>query len=662
MDPDVPPAVGQVMFQLFHFKNTLIVCNNGTQRLQWKELFKQTRKGIPTHLPDPMAVLNNLQSSLVICAQEYNRTMFQNLFQRNNYFESSVHFPMLFFVTSSLIEYIQSDAESLKLNLNKEIYFLNDANQNLEEIYTHNGHTVRTRILHMVPKDRGYLLTQQFDPFVKRRQNFQGVELRVLFEDQNPYIMFHNYTIPPALPGQTMYCFDRFNASYGMFKEILNALGTELNFTYKACRRFDEQWGTWINGTTTGMINSLQKNEADLIGTSVTLNPERYHVVDYLHPLGTETYAIYIGNPKSESADWRLYSVPFSFELWGFLLSAAFALALTIHIMEFLYVSHDQVDLPQPGSFEGLKEVFQIVPSAWMVFGSYFGRKPQETNSIKKYAGVKIMVFSILLTGNVVFMSYRASITSELSVWELRLPFRNLWELLQSNFKLMTTEGGIIQASFINAEESNILFDVYEYNMKPLGPEAFVRNTKEGLKAILDDKEMAYFYSMESINALNEYHCKTIPAWITDYPGLLSYALPKKSPYTKFMYYKILNLLERGKLAIFKKRWKSNLPECTPNRVVSLGFQKIFTSFLLVVLGAILAFLTFLVELMWAPKHHRKEEDPWTRSQRDALRQLQLVILNKDELLHDRDYLLYELEEVLIKLKTTKFRELIYEK
>lgn len=437
MDPDEPFAIAQVMFQLFHFKNTLIFCHDGTQRLLWKQLFRQTRKGIPTNQLDPLEQLNDFQSSLVICAQKYNLTMFQQFFWRNSYFDNSVYFPILFLVTENLLKKIQTNSESLKLDLNKEIYFLNDDNQNLEEIYNHNGNTIRKQILHLVPRNKSHLLAQQLgkkaSAFVKRRQNFQGVKLRVLFEDQNPYIMFHNYSIPKNLAGETMYCFDHFNESYGMFKEILDTLSTEMNFTYESCRRFDEQWGTWINGTTTGMIDNLQKNEADLIGTSVTLNPERYHVVDYLHPLGTETYAIYIGNPKSETADWRLYSVPFSFELWGFLVCTAFALALTIRIVEFFYESHDEDELAPESPLELLKQVFQMAPSAWMVFGSYFGRKP--TNPVKKYEGVKIMVFSILLTGNVVFMSYRASITSELSVWELRLPFRNLWELLQSNFK-----------------------------------------------------------------------------------------------------------------------------------------------------------------------------------------------------------------------------------
>ena len=69
-----------------------------------------------------------------------------------------------------------------------------------------------------------------------------------------------------------------------------------------------------------------------------------------------------------------------------------------------------------------------------MIFGSYFGRKPIDSIS-KNHPGIQMLVFSILLVGNVVFMSYRASITSELSVWDIRLPFTSLVGLLSTDYK-----------------------------------------------------------------------------------------------------------------------------------------------------------------------------------------------------------------------------------
>jgi hypothetical protein len=57
----------------------------------------------------------------------------------------------------------------------------------------------------------------------------------------------------------------------------------EMNFTLSVYRREDTAWGSLLNnGSFTGMISTLVKGEADLIGTSLTMMPERHLGVDYL--------------------------------------------------------------------------------------------------------------------------------------------------------------------------------------------------------------------------------------------------------------------------------------------------------------------------------------------------------------------------------------------
>lgn len=51
------------------------------------------------------------------------------------------------------------------------------------------------------------------------------------------------------------------------------------------------------NGTWFGMVDSLldpERQDADLIATSLTLSQSRAGVVDYFPGIGTETYAMYI--------------------------------------------------------------------------------------------------------------------------------------------------------------------------------------------------------------------------------------------------------------------------------------------------------------------------------------------------------------------------------
>ena len=65
----------------------------------------------------------------------------------------------------------------------------------------------------------------------------------------------------------------------------------------------------------------------------------------------------------------------------------------------------------------------------WTVFSSFFGGKPVREPR-RTHWGARFLLLSILLTGNMVFMSYRAAITSELAVWSIKMPFDSLVGLL----------------------------------------------------------------------------------------------------------------------------------------------------------------------------------------------------------------------------------------
>ncbi len=51
-------------------------------------------------------------------------------------------------------------------------------------------------------------------------------------------------------------------------------------------------------------------------------------------------------------------------------------------------------------------------------------------------------------------------------------------------------------------------------------------------------------------------------------------------------------------LTALKARWKGAEPYCTPNRITSLGFEKIVVVFLLVAFGMGLAVLVFALEVV----------------------------------------------------------------
>lgn len=157
----------------------------------------------------------------------------------------------------------------------------------------------------------------------------------------------------------------------------------------------------------------------------------RFAVIDYLYPLGDETYSIVIRNPGDlEEPNWFVFKDPFSRGLWIFLGLATVGLGLTILFIDFLYDLKDDKNL----SKLDLSYFMQVFLHVWLVFSVYFGGKQANPPTAERW-GSRFFMLSILMFGTVTFMSYRASLTSELAQWRRKLPFSNLGEFLDSDYK-----------------------------------------------------------------------------------------------------------------------------------------------------------------------------------------------------------------------------------
>jgi len=95
-------------------------------------------------------------------------------------------------------------------------------------------------------------------------------------------------------------------------------------------------------------------------------------------------------------------------------------------------------------------------------------------------------------------------------------------------------------------------------------------------------------------------HCKLLRAWATNFPSLLTYGIPKRSPYGPFLYHHQLKLIENGALRALLNRWNEDEPVCNDSRVDSLGFEKIIMTFMIVGLGIVCSVSTFIVEFVTA--------------------------------------------------------------
>ena len=127
---------------------------------------------------------------------------------------------------------------------------------------------------------------------------------------------------------------------------------------------------------------------------------------------------VFINRDMKEKLAWSLFMEPLSPEFW---ITMAAQVALLIFLIWIFNVV-------QRKRFT----VFEITQYPVVLFSAYFGKKfhiEHRTDQIKP------LLFGFAICSTVVWISYRASLTSKLSIRDTKLPFTSLEELLETDYK-----------------------------------------------------------------------------------------------------------------------------------------------------------------------------------------------------------------------------------
>ncbi len=291
--------------------------------------------------------------------------------------------------------------------------------------------------------------------FLQRRSNLQGLTLRVMVERQPPFMMYparlrdgedSEWIVNPS-GDQVKDITDEESHFYGLFLNSLRILEMEMNFITKfyirrciymtfwvlhlviAMHLFrDQEWGRILNGSWTGMIRTLLLKEADFIAASLTMNPMRFSVINYLHPIGTETPSMIIATDGSAIFSWQTYFEPFQSNVWYCLIINTMVLTICTWLLRSYYTQQNLES-------ESLSHVILAMANDfWLICTTYFGGYGIHIQG-KKMRALSALLLIVFIAHNAVFMSYRSSLTAELAVVRERLPFTTLEDLFGSDFR-----------------------------------------------------------------------------------------------------------------------------------------------------------------------------------------------------------------------------------
>ena len=330
-----------------------------------------------------------------------------------------------------------------------------------------------------------------------RRADFYGAELNGLTEkwlgieignlEKAPYDIIEDR-------------YDVTNLVSGAFYDILKYLEQSLNFTTKLYKRKSVGWGLPVqypNGTIeldSGIVKDLVTGSADLLVTSITMLYERQLVMDFLHPMAPEETGIFIKKrTQAVGFDFEVFIKPFDKLTWLIILSSSLVTSLFI-IAIWRYFDCNGVSLVK--SLEVFATTLQ----------SHFGSANLESFGGKRVS-MKIMIFTSLLTGNVVWMSYNGSLLSELINFRIIKPFYDWETFLRSLHRLNTDpKEHSIGSVFAHSKPNTVYRAVFDNAMDDLS----FNEPYKSMKRTVENSNHAYFGEVYSFQSYQDMACEVI--------------------------------------------------------------------------------------------------------------------------------------------------------
>lgn len=105
------------------------------------------------------------------------------------------------------------------------------------------------------------------------------------------------------------------NICIGANIEMFDIISKKLNFSYEIHLNKDNEWGTVINGTYTGMLSDLAYKNKEIIINAYIINYDANEDFEQSGTYHNEGYALMVEIPPP-FPDWKKLAMPFSFYMW----------------------------------------------------------------------------------------------------------------------------------------------------------------------------------------------------------------------------------------------------------------------------------------------------------------------------------------------------------
>ncbi|XP_069184098.1 ionotropic receptor 21a [Procambarus clarkii] len=289
------------------------------------------------------------------------------------------------------------------------LFFIPGGSEGELAVYTHKLYS-RTNLRFLTFwRDGAFLSNVHFFP-KKEVVDLSGQRLRVLAVDHAPSVFSHLDDKALHLDEQGLL----FNVS-GLDVKVVNALGEALNFTPVFYSPGQDMWGTLLpNGTFTGMVGQVHKDEAEMGIGNVFLTEVRARYVTFSVPFDFERACFLTPAPRLLPA-WMAVSFPFTLHVWMLLMGCVLGLTVLVPVLGWCLPARDPREL-------------QSVSSAFLVILGHFSNQSPRP---PKHIPMQMLLGAVMVSGFVVTIFYCSNLTAYMMVRVVEQPITTIRQIVQ---------------------------------------------------------------------------------------------------------------------------------------------------------------------------------------------------------------------------------------
>ncbi|KAK2579344.1 hypothetical protein KPH14_008295 [Odynerus spinipes] len=295
-----------------------------------------------------------------------------------------------------------------------------------------------------------------------------------------------------------------------------------------------ESWGVNLpNGSWTGVIGMLVRNEADIAATGLMMTSDRLDAIAFTSAVYATKYRAFIKRPASTSIKWQAYTAPFDAYIW-------YAIGLLI-LLSSAMISMIKITVKMVSYYKD----FEHSPSTFTeiilyVFGAFCNQGMQQS----LLDPVRVVQFCIHLTAVVVVAAYSAALISFLAIKTFVMPFTTMEGLLKDGTYRFAVIRDSADYSFYQNTTDKVLSILFDQVLAK--EDHLPANYLDGLRRVCEEDKYAFMAMDNTASDLQRKLACRLEPLDTITQTSIAMATPVRNPYRGIINTNILMLRDSG--------------------------------------------------------------------------------------------------------------------